>query len=170
MIASELLGHRDAAAVLRLATAPLSGGSRRSFGWGRSEQAKSSARDALREAVAILTAGNQSQHTADNGEPGGVRWLLSAGVDCCESSLRLCGASAMAYGGFDRALLLSRDDYDPAFTEEYGAVLLGRARGAGYWVWKPYFLLRAMLEKATVGDWIFYSDAGTILPRLNCSD
>lgn len=37
--------------------------------------------------------------------------------------------------------------------------ILSQHRGAGYWLWKPYIILRSM-EALSPGSWIFYVDAG----------
>ena len=37
--------------------------------------------------------------------------------------------------------------------------ILEHERGNGYWLWKPYFIVRA-LESLAPGDWLFYCDAG----------
>ncbi len=37
--------------------------------------------------------------------------------------------------------------------------ILSRKRGNGYWLWKPYFILKTLKEKLNYGDFLFYSDA-----------
>ena len=53
-----------------------------------------------------------------------------------------------------------REHYGEQFAETYHD-LLHETRGAGYWAWKPYFLLRTLLEVAQDDDLVFYGDAGT---------
>ena len=39
--------------------------------------------------------------------------------------------------------------------------ILDFKRGAGYWLWKPYFILKTLEEKADIGDFVFYCDSGS---------
>jgi len=59
------------------------------------------------------------------------------------------------------------DEFIP-YTEEWlkstefwrkNAFILGRPRGAGYWIWKPYIILETF-NKLQDGDIVLYSDAG----------
>ena len=43
--------------------------------------------------------------------------------------------------------------------------ILPSERGAGFWSWKPFVILKA-LETAAEGDWILYSDVGRLDVRL----
>lgn len=39
--------------------------------------------------------------------------------------------------------------------------ILRQQRGAGYWLWKPYFIDKVLSEEwVGVGDWVLYTDAG----------
>lgn len=40
--------------------------------------------------------------------------------------------------------------------------ILSRKRGNGYWLWKPYFILKTLKEKLNEGDYLIYSDAGIL--------
>lgn len=42
--------------------------------------------------------------------------------------------------------------------------ILTQKRGAGYWLWKPYFINR-ILQKLTDSDVLFYSDSGSFFIR-----
>jgi hypothetical protein len=58
-------------------------------------------------------------------------------------------------------------DIDADFKIKFHAVL-SQERGAGYWLWKPYIILKAL---GRVGDWdyILYSDAGIeIVEDISC--
>ncbi len=51
--------------------------------------------------------------------------------------------------------------------------LLNQKRGNGYWLWKPYFILKS-LEKLNFGEYLFYCDSGaefveSVEPLLNLS-
>ena len=73
--------------------------------------------------------------------------------------------SGMLYG-FNVFYKMSRSEIDPSFLSRNEHVL-NQKRGAGYWLWKPYFIdqiLRGMSES----DVLFYSDAGSVfIKRLD---
>lgn len=50
------------------------------------------------------------------------------------------------------------DDIDKNFRGENKGIL-SEKRGNGYWLWKPYFLLKALKEKLNYGDYLIYTDA-----------
>lgn len=60
--------------------------------------------------------------------------------------------------GVERVFNYSKKDIDPFF---YGVnrKTLEQERGAGYWLWKPYVVNKALLE-CQDGDVLIYSDAG----------
>jgi len=74
-------------------------------------------------------------------------------------SQRRNAATGLGVGGFDRALTLGPWDLDLRFRARNRRILR-HARGAGFWLWKPYVVLRA-LESLDDGDWLFYSDSGS---------
>ena len=59
---------------------------------------------------------------------------------------------------------------DEYYTYKYGDIdlnflknnkdILSRSRGNGYWLWKPYFILKTFKEKLNKGDYLIYTDAG----------
>ncbi len=59
--------------------------------------------------------------------------------------------------GFDQCHSFGPNDIDLAYRERHARILEAR-RGAGYWLWKPYFLNKALSELAP-GDLLFYADA-----------
>tara|TARA_R100000008_G_C3585825_1_gene172184 strand:- start:6 stop:713 length:708 start_codon:yes stop_codon:yes gene_type:complete len=60
--------------------------------------------------------------------------------------------------GFDSVIQYSKPNIDKKFLEE-NFKILDQKRGAGYWLWKPYFILKT-LRNTNEGDIIFYSDSG----------
>jgi len=60
----------------------------------------------------------------------------------------------------DKVLSFSPKDIDSSFYEKNKVILESR-RGNGYWLWKPYFIGKA-LNQIPSGDWLIYSDAGSI--------
>jgi len=67
--------------------------------------------------------------------------------------------TALNVGGFDRTVSANPDLIDEDFKHKYSSIL-NQARGAGYWLWKPYFILKT-LEQAKDGDIIMYADSAS---------
>ena len=68
-----------------------------------------------------------------------------------------CVQSALSFGA-DSSVLNREFNIDEEFYKA-NKKILDQPRGAGYWLWKPYFILKE-LEKAQEGDYIVYTDAG----------
>ena len=66
--------------------------------------------------------------------------------------------------GADVAIPFLPYDLDKRFVER-NKNILNKKRGAGYWLWKPYVILKALLENADWGDLIIYIDAGVQIIR-----
>ena len=73
------------------------------------------------------------------------------------NSQKINSESALRYG-FDVSLNFSLNDIDSNFYEKNKHILT-QPRGAGYWLWKPYFILK-VLNECEYGDIIFYTDSG----------
>lgn len=69
-------------------------------------------------------------------------------------------SSAYKNGKVDKVIEFSPNDIDFEFKSKYSNIL-NESRGAGLWLWKPYFCLKA-LEMMKEGDYIIYSDSGAI--------
>jgi hypothetical protein len=67
-------------------------------------------------------------------------------------------ATGLSVGGFDRVLSCGPTDIDAEFASK-NQHLLEQPRGGGYWLWKPYFICRA-LASLSADDYLFYCDAG----------
>lgn len=70
----------------------------------------------------------------------------------------ICSQTAKS-AGFDEIISYSIDDIDKEFFEKNKHILM-QPRGAGYWLWKPYFLNKT-LENMQDGDLLVYSDSGS---------
>lgn len=68
----------------------------------------------------------------------------------CDSALKV---------GFTDALRLSPDDYKNSQFAYDNEKVLTQARGAGYWLWKPYLIYKE-LRNLKQGDLLVYCDAG----------
>lgn len=62
-------------------------------------------------------------------------------------------------GNFDKVLSFQEKDIDRSFYEK-NKLILKQSRGAGYWLWKPYFILK-VLDTLKDGDFLFYCDSGS---------
>ncbi|MFA3791367.1 hypothetical protein AB6T38_09640 [Aliiglaciecola sp. SL4] len=68
--------------------------------------------------------------------------------------------SAKWFGGFDKVIEYSPTDIEKEFLDS-NKKIFEQGRGFGYWLWKPYFIQKA-LEQVNDGDYIFYCDSGSV--------
>ncbi len=73
-------------------------------------------------------------------------------------SQQYCSQSAQQ-AGFDKVISYTMSDIDRNFFTK-NLSILQQPRGVGYWVWKPYFILKT-LELMNDGDLLVYSDSGS---------
>ena len=72
--------------------------------------------------------------------------------------------AAIEIGKVDECYIFGPDDIDEDFRKK-NKDILKRPRGNGYWLWKPYFMLKVFKERLDYGDFLFYSDAASILVK-----
>ena len=72
-------------------------------------------------------------------------------------------ATGLGVGGFNRAVCYRPRDIDPDFYAR-NRKILAAPRGTGYWLWKPYFIVKSLAQLAD-GDMLFYCDAGATFIR-----
>lgn len=65
--------------------------------------------------------------------------------------------------GFDQIHSYKRGHIDPVFYEKNKSIL-EQKRGAGYWLWKPYFILKTM-QNMPEGALLFYADSGVVFTK-----
>lgn len=65
--------------------------------------------------------------------------------------------------GFDATISYRKGHLDPEFYEKNRAIL-DQPRGAGYWVWKPYVILKAM-QMFPDNTVIVYADSGVVFRK-----
>lgn len=86
-------------------------------------------------------------------------------TNCCdekfESIRKICSQTSINIGKADRVLEFSPDMMDNDFKEK-NKKLLSIKRGSGLWLWKPYFILKA-LESVPDNHYLIYLDAGVIV-------
>ena len=68
---------------------------------------------------------------------------------------------ALKKGGFDTAKGFTEKDIDKWFKEQNNSLLSSKT-GAGYWLWKPYCICKA-LNEIKLGDYLLYADSGSFL-------
>ncbi len=73
------------------------------------------------------------------------------------SSQKLCTKSAYN-NGIDKVFECNVSDLDNFFIHE-NRNILSQNRGAGYWLWKPYIILK-YLKNINENDYLFYCDSG----------
>jgi hypothetical protein len=66
--------------------------------------------------------------------------------------------SGFENGNFDCVIKYNKSHIDDVFYNK-NKHILDQERGAGYWLWKPYFIYKTM-EKMDSNDILFYCDAG----------
>lgn len=85
-------------------------------------------------------------------------------VNCSDENFikqrMLNNRTAKLFGGFDEIHSFSTDEIDPTFKAEHEKIL-SQKRGAGYWLWKPYFVNK-VYQQLNEGDYLFYCDAGAL--------
>ena len=67
----------------------------------------------------------------------------------------------MHVGKVDEYYSYKPDDIDVNFKKK-NKDILSRQRGNGYWLWKPYFILKTLRDKLNKGDYLIYTDAGIL--------
>ena len=73
--------------------------------------------------------------------------------------LKINKLTAINVGKVDEYYSYKYDDIDLNFKKK-NEDILSRERGNGYWLWKPYFILKTLKEKLNKGDYLIYTDAG----------
>jgi hypothetical protein len=74
--------------------------------------------------------------------------------------------TGLEIGGFDKCVEFGYNDIDDDFKSE-NINILSQNKGAGYWLWKPYIILKT-LEKMDINDILFYCDSGcSFIGNLN---
>lgn len=71
--------------------------------------------------------------------------------------------SALFIGGFDEVFSFKLKDLGEEFITENKAIM-SQTRGAGYWMWKP-FVIKKALELIKDNDFLMYSDCGITFLR-----
>lgn len=78
-----------------------------------------------------------------------------------QKQLKINKISALKVGKVDEYYSYGPNDIDSEFRKK-NKEILSRERGNGYWLWKPYFILKTLKEKLKEGDYLIYTDAGVM--------
>ena len=78
-----------------------------------------------------------------------------------ERQLKINKKSALEIGKVNEYYSYGPNDIDPKFRDKNKDILI-RKRGNGYWLWKPYFILKTLKEKLNEGDYLIYTDSGIL--------
>ena len=69
--------------------------------------------------------------------------------------------SALEIAEVDEFYVYGPEDIEPEFKKK-NEYILSNSKGNGYWLWKPYFILKTLKNKLNDGDYLIYSDAGIL--------
>jgi len=75
--------------------------------------------------------------------------------------MKLNRKSALEIGEVDEHYSYTPNNIDDDFKEKNKEILM-KKRGNGYWLWKPYFINKTIVEKLNNGDYLIYTDARMI--------
>ena len=90
--------------------------------------------------------------------------LITYGHNCCNGSKSRAVKAAINFGKMDYAEALDLKTLPIPFQLSHRNIMR-MGRGAGYWLWKPYILLQALLYKLNDGDLLVYQDSGSYLSK-----
>ena len=88
-----------------------------------------------------------------------MKLLLNFATTSFQKAQQFNSKTALRVGGFDRVFSVGPDLIDERFKQAHSAIL-NQAKGAGYWLWKPYFILQA-LSQLQDGDVLMYADSAS---------
>ena len=69
--------------------------------------------------------------------------------------------TALKFGKVNQTIEYSDKNISREFLEK-NKEILSKKRGAGYWLWKPYFINKTLNERINDGDYLVYVDSGAL--------
>lgn len=87
-----------------------------------------------------------------------MKILLNYANEYFLDSQKRNSTTGLEVGGFDRVVSVGPQEIDADFRARHRQTLAARY-GNGYWLWKPYFVMRTLRDLAE-GDFLFYCDSG----------
>lgn len=95
----------------------------------------------------------------------GKNYFITFGNDLFKNQLERLKKQAEDVGWFDGGIIIETPKTIQNFYNAHKDFIDSNLRGYGYWIWKPYIILR-QLREMNDGDFLFYTDAGaTIIPH-----
>jgi len=92
---------------------------------------------------------------------------ISFGDEKYYKSLDLLEQTSIKIGNIDKFIRYTQEWLKSEPFWNKNSFILNRPRGAGYWIWKPYIILKTF-ESIDNGDTVLYSDAGLkVIDNLN---
>ena len=88
--------------------------------------------------------------------------FITFASNCCKRSKLKAVMSAIYPGGFDSTKIYNMHSLTAGFKKRHNRIL-SKARGSGYWLWKPYVILKTLVETMSDYDILMYEDAGSYL-------
>jgi len=85
--------------------------------------------------------------------------LITFGDQQYYKSMELLATSALAVGKVDKVFKHTKEELQKTEFWTKNSYILKYPRGVGYWIWKPYIILKAF-EFLNEDDVVMYSDAG----------
>ena len=79
--------------------------------------------------------------------------------DSVRARQKLLNKSAVTVANADEEISWTKNDIKESNFFLRNQKILQQERGAGYWIWKPYIILKT-LNKVAKNDWVIYSDVG----------
>ena len=95
-------------------------------------------------------------------EYGEREYFITFAHRCCSKSKVRALKSALDPVGFDFATAHDITYLSEKFRHTHFAILTKR-RGGGYWLWKPYIILKTLIERMSDDDLFMYQDADSYL-------
>ena len=102
---------------------------------------------------------NKSMKIIINNKPKII--AISYSNEYYKNQLAFNKRSAIEIGKVSKHYSYGPNDIDKKFKEKNKDILY-RNKGNGYWLWKPYFILRTLKEELDYGDYLIYTDATII--------
>ena len=88
-----------------------------------------------------------------------MKLLVNFATKNFEKAQQFNAKTALEVGGFDEVFNAHPDLIDNHFKET-NKDILNQTKGAGFWLWKPYFIQKS-LERLQNGDLLMYTDAAS---------
>ena len=92
-----------------------------------------------------------------------MKVLVNYADDAYKKTQKWNSWSGKHIAGFDKVYSFSPSDIDDEYYKEHEDIL-GKKRGNGLWLWKPYFISKA-LNELNDGDILFYVDSGSFFVK-----